>query len=212
MSHSPQDLPIAPADGGPPPASLLPAGAPRAAKPRRSRLVIALAAIAMLLATAVGALTVELINAHRTADEVAAAERAEDQVAADERRSAELAMANSEKEATAAEAAAAESEAQAAAAEAAQEEAQAAAAPTADDTDEYLRLLRDQDPAFGTVPDTSLITLATNTCAYFDTFGSSDASAAHVVDVGVAAGMTSRQAIEVMGAALVVLCPEHQLT
>jgi len=182
-----------------------------AAKPRRGRLVLPLIVVATVLLVAVAVLAGLLISAHRDAADAASAEAAEDEQQAKDVAIAEQIVAESEQALAEAEAAAIDGAARADAAEARQGEAEAAAEPTDADLAQFLWLLRDSDPEFATVPDASLIDFGQVTCDYLDTFGNSDQTVARAVSIGVASGLTSRQAAAVTGAAMVVLCPQHKL-
>lgn len=187
-----------------------PAFAPEA-KRRRSRLVIALAAVAALLLVGVAVLTALLINAHSTAADLAAAEVAEDAQQDSDVRIGEQIVADAENALAEVAAEARDAMTRADEAEAAQGQAEEATAASGADLDEFLRLLRGTNPAFSTVMDASLIELGEVSCDYLDTFGNSEQTVARIGSVSVASGMTSRQAAEVTSAAIVVLCPQHKL-
>ncbi|OMQ16385.1 hypothetical protein A7K94_0202885 [Modestobacter sp. VKM Ac-2676] len=165
----------------------------------------------VLLLAGVGVLIGLLIDAHATGTRTVAVERAEDELQAEDLGTAEWMLTLAENRATEAEAVADGAVAYAEEAEAAQDEAELAAAATDEDLDEFLRLVRGSNYAFLAVPDASLVELGEVTCDYLDTFGNSDPTLARVVGVGVASGMSSRQAAEVTSAAVVVLCPQHKL-
>jgi hypothetical protein len=200
------DGPWSPADDTEPPVSVGPA-----ARPRRNRLVIALTAMAAVLLVGAGVLTTLLLDVHAAVAVLAAAERAEDERQSEDLRTAERVRANSESRAGEAESEAAAALSWAQETEAASRQAAQVAAPSTADFQEFLRLLHDTNPTFTTVPDASLVELGEITCDYLDTFGNSEPTVARIVSVGVASGMTSREAAEVTSAAMVLLCPQHKL-
>jgi hypothetical protein len=184
---------------------------PATASSRRRPLLIALAIVTMLLVVSVAMLTASLVGAHTRAGELAAAERAEEQQQESELRTAERELANAEARLADVDAEAGGLQVLAEEAEAALEAAEQAAAPDDADLQAFLDLLRENNPAFYTVPDANLIELGQATCDYLDTFGNTDQNMAHVIDVGVASGIPARLSIEVTASATVVLCPHHKL-
>lgn len=184
---------------------------PRAPRPRRSRVLPALATLAALLVIAVGVLTGLYLSGRSEAADVAAAEAVEDEQEAEDVAIGEAIVGDAEDGLADLEAEAASAEVRADEAEAALSEAEESASATDGDVTEFLRLLRVADSAFVVVPDGDLVEFGQVTCDYLDTFGNSDETIAELGSLGIDSGLTAGQTAAVTSAAIVELCPRHAL-
>ncbi|WP_051684263.1 DUF732 domain-containing protein [Blastococcus sp. URHD0036] len=182
---------------------------PRQRRFRPLTVVLALvAAVLLMLVCVLGAL---VLDARSTADDRAAREAAEDDEQAAALSGAEQELADARGQLTAAEAGAADALAAAEQAESLQQVAEQAAAPSAEAQEEFLDLLRDDDPVFWTATDDELVDLGTLTCQYFGEFGNGDEVVAELGSIYISFGLSSSQAAMLTSASIVVFCPQHSL-
>lgn len=176
---------------------------------RVSRPTIALSAAIVALLAVAGVLGGLLAGANSRADVLtakSAAAAASASAAQDSLSSAEAAQHAAEVRASAAEAAASSAQQAAQDAQAAQQSASSGAAD-----DNYLAILRSEDPAFLSVPDPVLTNIGHVTCQYFQLNGNGDAAVIHVMDNATSHGLTAHQGATVIVAATNAYCPQYKV-
>ena len=196
---------------------------------RRSVPLLGFVIVALLLLCATGGMTAAMVAAASRADDLAVALDDQQASAAAAAEEAEHLLRRAEAEASSADARAVAAESQrrvaeqaaaeaqaAAAAAAAAAEAQAAAAepdegptPSTGETN-FLSRLRSSNAVFTTVPDGTLIAIATNACAYMATMDGSEADFGALTDMGTSAGFSSYDTGSLLSAATATMCPEFQ--
>jgi hypothetical protein len=162
----------------------------------------------VLLAT-VGGLTAGLVGANGRANTAAAELKAERSSALASAPAAQESLSAAQEAQQSAESRASTAEGAASSAESAAQAAQAPSSGAADDN--YLALLRSNDPAFASVPDASLINIGQITYQYFAQFGNGDAAIVHVVDNATSNGLTAQQAAAVISSAIESYCPQYKV-